>query len=116
MEKELTCIICPNGCNMKVKIENEKVINVEGNTCKRGYDYAISEITAPTRTITTTVKLTNGKMVSVKTDKPVPKQLIFQCMQEINKTEEQAPVEIGKIIIENIVNTGANIIATQSVQ
>ena len=47
MTKELTCIICPKGCNIKVEFEKDKVTNIEGNTCKRGYDYAFSEITNP---------------------------------------------------------------------
>ena len=66
MIKELTCIICPQGCNIKVEIEeNGNIKNVEGNTCKRGYEYAVNEVSNPVRTITTTVKMKNGKMLSV---------------------------------------------------
>ena len=114
MERELTCIICPKGCNIKVKIENGEVTKVEGNTCKRGYDYAISEVTNPVRTITSTMKLENGEMISVKTDKPIPKELIFKCMEEINKKTVKLPVKIEDILIENILGTGSNIIATKS--
>lgn len=115
MIKELTCIICPKGCNIQVEINNGKIVNIEGNTCKRGYDYAFSEVTNPVRTITSTIKLENGKMVAIKTDKPIPKKLIFECMELINKTTIKAPINIGDILIENILNTGSNIIATKNI-
>ena len=85
MTKNLTCIICPRGCNMKVEIEDGNVLNVEGNTCSRGYDYAVTEVTNPVRTITSTIRLKDGSMIPVKTDKPIPKDLIFKCMEVINK-------------------------------
>lgn len=113
MTRDLTCIICPKGCNIKVEIEEGKVKKIEGNTCKRGYDYAYSEVTNPVRTITSTIKLENGKIISVKTDKPIPKGLIFKCMEEINKATVKAPVKIGDILIENILDTGSNIVATK---
>lgn len=115
MERELTCIICPKGCNIKVEIENGEIKNIEGNTCKRGYDYAMSEVTNPVRTITSTIKLENGQMVPVKTDKPIPKELIFKCMEEINKKIAKSPVKIGDILIENVLETGSNIIATKTI-
>ena len=34
--RNLTCIGCPMGCPLTVKIENGTVLSVEGNTCKRG--------------------------------------------------------------------------------
>ena len=116
MKRELTCIICPKGCNIKVEIEEGKVKSIEGNTCKRGYDYALSEVTNPVRTITSTMKLENGKMVPVKTDKPIPKELIFKCMEEINKATLKLPVKIGDVLIENILNTGSNIVATNNME
>ena len=112
MTRELTCIICPKGCSIKVDIEDKDIKKIEGNTCKRGYDYAYSELTNPVRTLTTTIKLEDGKMLPVKTDKPIPKELLFKCMEEINKTIIKPPVKIGDIVIENILNTGSNIIAT----
>ena len=114
MEKQLTCIICPKGCSIKVEMNEGVITNIEGNTCKRGYDYAYSEVTNPVRTITSTIKLENGKMLPVKTDKPIPKELIFRCMEEINKTTAKLPVKIGDILIENILETGSNVVATKN--
>lgn len=46
--RELTCIICPKGCALKAKLdENGKVLRVTGNTCKRGAEYAENECTNP---------------------------------------------------------------------
>ena len=114
MTKNLTCIICPRGCNMKVEIEDGKVIKVEGNTCNRGYDYAVSEVTNPVRTVTSTIRLENGSMIPVKTDKPISKDLIFKCMEEINKVNIKHPIKMGQVLIENILDTGINVIATES--
>ena len=47
--RNLTCIGCPMGCPLTVKIENGTVLSVEGNTCKRGAIYGKKEVTDPTR-------------------------------------------------------------------
>ena len=61
MEKrELTCIGCPMGCPLTVELENGAVTAVYGNTCPRGDAYARKEVTAPTRIVTTTVRVTGG--------------------------------------------------------
>nr|MCR5492023.1 DUF1667 domain-containing protein [Bacilli bacterium] len=60
MATELTCIICPRGCHLKVDDE----MNVTGNSCPRGAAYAKQELTNPTRTITSTVKC-DSKVLSV---------------------------------------------------
>ena len=114
MIRNLTCIICPRGCNINVEIEEGNVKKIEGNTCKRGYEYAYSEVTNPVRTITSTIKLENGKMLPIKTDKPIPKELIAQSMIEINKITGKLPIKIGDILIENLLGTGCNIIATKN--
>ena len=46
--RELTCISCPLGCPLKVETdENGAVLQVTGNTCKRGEIYGKKEVTAP---------------------------------------------------------------------
>ncbi|MBQ4527786.1 MAG: DUF1667 domain-containing protein [Clostridia bacterium] len=113
MNRELTCIVCPMGCRLTVELNGKEVVSVSGNTCKRGEDYARSECTNPVRVITTTVRTKSGKILPVKTDKPVPKELMTECMRLINNLCPDCDGEIamGKIICENILNTGANIIA-----
>lgn len=115
MEKELICICCPKGCHLKVDAQANKVT---GNTCPRGAEYGINEVTNPVRVVTTTAKVVNGHLpvVPVKTDKPIPKGLNFKCMDEINKAKIEAPVKIGDIVIENVLGTGVNIVATRNVK
>lgn len=112
--RELTCITCPMGCALTVELEENKVISVMGNTCKRGISYAEAECTNPTRMLTTTVKVCGSKapLVCVKTAMPVPKPLLSQCMEELNKIKVNAPVKRGDVILSNILDTGIDILAT----
>lgn len=111
--KELTCIICPRGCHLVVDDE----LNVSGNSCPRGAVYAKQELTHPTRTLTTTVRIVSENEVSlpVKSDKPLPKEKIFDAMALINKTSVKAPIKIGDVVIKNIFGLDVNIVATKDV-
>lgn len=115
MKKQLTCIICPKGCLIDIEFEQEKIKKVSGYTCKRGLEYATNEITNPLRTITSTISVKQGGVVSVKTNKPIPKEKTFECMQEINKIIVSLPIHMGEVIIKNILNTGADLVATQEI-
>ena len=86
MRRNLTCIVCPRGCSLEVELEEGKVISVTGQSCKRGVAYAETECTHPTRTLTTTMALEGGGVLAVRTDKPVPKELVFELMKLINAT------------------------------
>lgn len=113
MKKELICISCPRGCHLVVDTDEK---SVTGNACKRGEAYGLSEVFDPVRVITSVVKIKNAdiKMLPVKTDKPLKKELNFECIKAINKVTVEAPVRIGDIIIENIFGTGVNIVASKS--
>lgn len=111
--KELICIVCPKGCHLEVDIENEKV---SGNTCKRGEIYGLNEVKNPTRVVTSTIAIKDGSVVPVKTENPIPKNMIFDVMKEINTCEVIPPVKVGDVLIENILETGVNIVATKSVR
>jgi len=112
----LTCIICPKGCLLTVETENGRVVSVTGNTCERGEKYAVSECVNPTRTLTTTARVAGGGMVSVKSDKPLMKGNLSEYMKIINKLSLLPPIHIGDIIIENINETGINIVATKNIK
>ena len=115
--RELTCIGCPLGCALTVTLENDEVVSVTGNTCKRGDDYARKEVTHPTRIVTSTVLVEGGEipMVSVKTQNDIPKEKIMDIMKEINALRVKAPVHIGDVLLEHICGTGVNLIATKQV-
>lgn len=110
MIKEMVCIVCPMGCHMKIDTDTLKV---EGNSCPRGAIYGKEELTAPKRVITSTVKISGAiyNRLPVKTDKGIPKELNFECMRVLDGVEVHAPITSGTIIIENILGTGANIVA-----
>ncbi len=112
---KLTCIICPLGCPIEVTMEGDKIMRVTGHRCPRGYEYAVQEVTEPKRVIMSVVKVKGGifPTVSVKTDKPVPKKLMPEIMKKLADVEVEAPVHVGQVIIENILGTEANIVATR---
>lgn len=119
MEKrELVCVACPLGCPITVTIDNGEITEVTGNTCKRGDAYARTEVTSPTRMITSTVKVVDGKayVVPVKTSAPTPKGMMMDIMAEINKASIKAPVKIGDVVIKNVLNTGVDIVATNDAE
>ena len=111
--REMTCIVCPKGCRLTVGLEGKKVLSVEGNECKRGITYAITECTAPMRTVTTTAATMTGGVLPVKTSKPIPKELMFDCIREINKLKVSPDTKNGDVLIKNIFGTGADIVATR---
>lgn len=116
---ELTCISCPLGCPLKVETDDSgKVLKVTGNTCKRGEEYGKKEVTNPTRTVTSTVRLIGGvaPVVSVRTQTDIPKEKIFQCMEEIRRAAVEAPVRIGDVVVENAAGTGVNVVATANAE
>ncbi len=118
--KELTCIVCPNGCPLEIDYEEKPVLTVlavQGHTCDKGPKWAEQEMTNPVRTIASNVSVKNGNfpLVSVRTDAPIPKQRIFDVMSEIRSTAVKAPVTIGQVLIRNPAGTDCNIIATRHV-
>ncbi|MGI6772940.1 MAG: DUF1667 domain-containing protein [Clostridiales bacterium] len=114
MKKQMICISCPIGCMLDVEYEGKELISVTGYSCPRGKTYAETEISNPQRVITSTVKLEGGKhpVVSVKSNAPIDKALIFDCMKEINKVTVKAPVKIGDVVLPNVLGTGVDIVAT----
>lgn len=121
--KNLTCINCPMGCQLTVTFEqangkvNESSVEVTGNNCPRGALYAVSEITNPTRTVTGTVSISNraGRVVSVKTKTPIPKNMISEVAKCLMDIKVQAPVKIGDVVLCDICKTGSDLVITKNV-
>lgn len=112
----VVCVICPKGCNIVVD-PSEQI--VEGNGCPRGKAYALDEVNDPKRIVTTTVR-TNAAfpemMLPVRSNKPVPKRMLFQIVAETNRICVQLPVHVGQIIIPNVCQSGADMIASRSME
>jgi CxxC motif-containing protein len=117
MKKEIICIGCPMGCYLCVDYVGTKMRDVSGNRCKVGLEYAEKEISNPERTLTTTVKVKHGNLplLSVRTNKPIPKNRILDAMNLLAKVEVEAPIKIEDPIIENIFDLGVNIVATKNI-
>ncbi len=116
MEKrELICISCPMGCPLTVELEGGEIVNITGNTCKRGEVYGRKEVTNPTRIVTSTVMVEGGRsdMVSVKTREDIPKDKIFECVKALKGITVKAPVRIGDVILADVAGTGVDIVATK---
>jgi len=113
----MICITCPRGCALDVLVEGKTVVKVEGNSCQRGVDYAVAEITDPRRMVTTTVRVKGGvhPLVPVFTEKPIPKPQIFELLAEIRKVELTAPVKYGDVVMENVLGTGVNVLASRNI-
>ena len=116
--RELTCIGCPMGCALIVELDGKKVISVKGHSCKIGEKYGEKECTNPTRVVTSSVLVTGGEneVVSVKTERDIPKDLIYECIAALKNVVVKAPIHIGQVVLENVLNTGVSIVATKDVK
>jgi len=111
----ITCVACPKGCEVTVEHDGDEIIEIMGNACPQGSDYAKEEIVAPTRILPTTAKVNGGALplVPVKTTKQIPLEEIHKAMEIIGEQVVEAPVKLGQVIVENILDTGADVVATR---
>lgn len=113
--KEMTCIVCPNGCLLKVE-EIEGKLVVSGNKCKRGETFALEELSHPMRTICSTVRtrFKEVPVIPVRVSKEIPKDKIFEVMEVINQVVIEKPVVIGEVIVKNVLGLDVDIIVTSN--
>ncbi len=120
VKKELTCVVCPAGCRVTVTLDEAgAVTDVQGHTCPRGKTYAESEVTHPTRTLTSTVIVegpAGNKMLPVKTDKPIPRENLFQAMELVRAYRAKAPVQTGDVLIRDFIEEGTCLVACKSLE
>lgn len=111
--KELICIVCPRGCRMRA----DAAMHITGNACPRGEKYARTELTAPVRTLTSTIKIAGADLdrCPVKTDRPIPKHLLFEAMRQVNAIEAAAPLPAGSVVLSRLCGTEANVVTTKAV-
>lgn len=115
--KNVTCIICPNGCRMEVLMEGDHVLEVHNNLCKRGREYAVNEATSPKRILTTTVLVEGAEtpLLPVRTAEAIPKEKLLQAMDKLKKLSVSAPVGAGDVVLANLLDTDIAVIATRAV-
>lgn len=111
--KQLVCIGCPRGCRLTIDEKDREYI-VTGNTCPRGKEFAISEMTAPKRTICSTVKTAfpDVPVLPVRVSDDIPREKIFDVMREINAVTLKERIGRGDAVIKNVLGLGVDVIAT----
>lgn len=117
--KEIICTVCPMGCQIAVTGEGENIASVTGNTCPRGEIYARSEFVHPMRLLTSVAR-TQGRpdtpLLAVRSDRPLPKDRQFDCIEAIRALTLSAPVRRGDVLIANVAGTGANMVASADLE
>ena len=113
--KEIICIVCPRGCRLTVDGSDQNNLLISGNRCNRGPLYAVEELTSPKRMVTSTVKITGAlhKRLPVKTSRPIPKDKVADAVRQLDSLSIVSPVKCGDVVWENILGTGADVIATR---
>ena len=110
---KMICINCPKGCELDVEKADDGTVSVTGNACPRGEAYAKSEIVNPTRMVTGLVRVAGmRKPLPVKTKTAIPKGKIDAVLFALHQTTVQLPVKIGDVIIQNVAETGVDVVAT----
>jgi len=117
-KKRFTCVTCPIGCEIDVAIQDSHEVNLQGSKCAKGKDFVLQELEEPMRILTTTIHIEAAKwaMLPVRTDKPIPKRLLFRVIRELANIELQAPVKMSDVIVRDIAGTGASIVATRNMK
>jgi CxxC motif-containing protein len=113
----LTCVLCPVGCELEIGRDASGELHVDGNQCDKGVPFAVEEILRPKRNLATSVPVRGAaaKMVSVRLSAAVPREMLFPILAEIAKLRPEAPVRRGQVLIADVLGTGADVIATRTV-
>jgi CxxC motif-containing protein len=112
---EMICIVCPKGCRITAEPGDPPAIS--GNGCKRGYQFALDELTDPRRTVCTTVKTAfpEAPVLPVRLTAGIPKNRIFDVMRAIAAVTVTEPLGIGEPVIRNVLGLGADVIASANI-
>lgn len=117
MTETLTCIMCPVGCEMDVERRGDEV-EVTGNRCEKGPEFAREEIIDPKRNLATSLPIRGKyfKTLSVRLSDRVSRRLITDLVREIAGIRVRPPVQRGQVLLANVLDTGVDVIATRTVE
>jgi len=115
MKRELACIICPGSCILTI-CESDSVLQVIGNKCDKGVDFAEKEVNDPERTLTTTVKLTTGGLLPVRSKSMVKKYEIKTLVAQLRDTVVKPPVVIGQVVASGLGVNSVDIVASDDME
>ena len=113
--RNLTCIVCPKGCDLAVLRDADGILIIKGNECEHGHVYALEEMTAPVRVLTTTVALRGGRLplLPVRSSAPLPRERLMACMEVIAGVVATPPLGRGAPVVRYILGTGVDMVATR---
>lgn len=120
---KFNCTTCPSECLLTVEVERDadgavaEVRSVTGNNCPRGDKFAHQELTCPMRVLTTTVAVSGGgeALLPVRTSEAIPPELHTQAMNFIRGLVVNAPIRMGDVVLENLLDTNINLIASMDI-
>lgn len=120
---QFNCTTCPSECLLAVEVERSadgavaEVRSVTGNSCPRGDTFAHQELTCPMRVLTTTVAVSGGDeaLLPVRTAEAIPLELHAQAMDLIRGLVVKAPIRMGDVVLENLLNTNIDLIASMDI-
>lgn len=115
MIDRLTCGLCPVSCELEARRHGGD-LEIRGNQCEKGVDFAREEILHPKRNLATSVPLagTDSRMVSVRLSAPVPRTMMGPVLAEISRLRPRSPIRRGDILLRDVSGTGADVIATRT--
>ena len=118
------CTTCPSECLLTVEVERGadgavvEVRSVAGNSCPRGDIFAHQELTCPMRVLTTTVAVSGGDeaLLPVRTTEAIPLALHAQAIDLIRGLVVEAPIRMGDVVLEDLLDTGIDLIASMDIE
>ena len=115
MTKQMVCVVCPTGCRLTAASLPGGGVEVTGNRCPRGESHGREELLGSKRTVTAVVRAGSGR-VPVKTDRPLPFELINPLLRDLYRRRAELPVRRGDVFMENVFGTGVNVVYTRTVE
>lgn len=120
---QFNCTTCPSECLLTVEVERDadgvvaEVRSATGNRCPRGDKFAHQELTCLMRVLTTTVAVSGGDeaLLPVRTAEAIPLELHVQAMDLIRGLVVNAPIRMGDVVLENLLDTNINLIASMDI-
>lgn len=116
IRRELTCIGCPLGCLITVDMNSDSITSINGYSCLNGKRYAECEVIEPKRILTTSLRVDDSTMCSVKTKEAIPKAKLMDAMAVLKNVTLTTPIRIGDVVYRNILNTGVDVVATRNIK
>lgn len=109
------CIGCPLGCRLEVVEVDGDIVEVRGQSCKKGDTFARQEHVDPRRVLTTTVAVRGGvhQRLPVKTDGDIPKALVRELAAVLHQLTLEAPVRLGAVVLRDALGSGVDVVASR---